>query len=142
MKNSNVYRGELTLCDCKSDDTFEDGTENVKSESEPEPDPLYLQQHVNDLAASERELHEPQHVPVDQGGGHQPLLLHEPDDRGDDFQHKPLHEPDDKGHSVNDLIAQIPVGVIDLQLLPQYDQGGGDVQHDVDKDQEHGVDRI
>ena len=42
----------------------------------------------------------------------------------------PLHEPDDQ------------VSVIDLQLLPQYDQGGGDVQHDVEEDQEHGVDRI
>ena len=86
-----VYRGELTLYDCKSDDAFVDGTENVKTE--PEPDPLYLHQHVNDLAESERKLHEPQHVPVDQGGG-------------DDFQPQPLHEPDDKGHSVNDLIAQ------------------------------------
>ena len=64
-----AYRRELTLCDYKSDDAFED---------------------VNDVAASEHELdlhvHEPQHVPVNQGDG------------------------------VNDLIALIPVSVIDLQL--------------------------
>ena len=74
----------------------------------------------------------------------EPMPLHEPDDQVSDcVELEPLlHEPDEKGHSVNELIAQIPVSVIDLQLLPQYDQGGGDVQHDVDKDQEHGVDRI
>ena len=48
---------------------------------------------------------------------------------------EPLHGPDgpnDKEHSVNDLIAPIPVSVIDLHLLPQpIDQGGGDVHHDV-----------
>ena len=74
-----AYRGELILFDCKSEDAFEDGIEKVKSK--PEPDLLYLHQHVNDLAASEREFHEPQHVPVDQGGGHQPLPLYEPDDQ-------------------------------------------------------------
>ena len=136
-----VYRGELTLCDCKSDDAFVDGTENVKSK--PESDLLYLHQHVNDLAASERELHEPQHVPVDQGGGNQPLPLHEPDDQGDVVQVEPLYEPDDdKEHSVNDLIALNPVSVIDLQLLPQYDQGGGDVHHDIVENQVYGVDRM
>ena len=62
----------------------------------------------------------------------EPLPLHEPDDQGDDFQHQPLHEPDDKDHIVYDLIALIPVSVVDLQLLTQpVDQGGGDVQHDV-----------
>ena len=134
---------------------WKDGTENVKSESE--PDPLYLHQHVNDLAASERELHEPQHEPVGKGDGvvlepllferelHEPKLepddqgdvvqvepQHEPDDQGGVVQFEPLHGPDDKEHSVNDLIAPIPVSVIDLHLLPQpIDQGGGDVQHGV-----------
>ena len=150
-----VYRGELTLCDFKSGDTLVDGTENVKSESE--PDPFYLHQHVNDLPASERELHEPQHEPVGKGDGvvlepllferelHEPQLepddqgdvvqvepQHEPDDQGGVVQFEPLHGPDDKEHSVNDLIAPIPVSVIDLHLLPQpIDQGGGDVHHDV-----------
>ena len=43
---------------------------------------------------------------------------------------------------MNDLIAQIPVSVIDLQLLPQYDQGGGDVHHDIAEHQVCGVDRM
>ena len=121
-----AHRGELTLFDCKSDDAFEDGTENVKSE--PEPDPLSLHQHVYDLVASESELHEPQHELVDQV---------------DDVQFEPLHEPDDKEHSVNDLIALIPAYVIDLQLLPQpIDQGGGDVHHDIAEHQVCQVDRI
>ena len=67
-----AYRGELTLFDYKSDDAFD-----------------------NDVAASEQELdlhvHEPQHVPVNQGDG------------------------------VNDLIDLIPVSVIDLQLKPRYE---------------------
>ena len=77
-----AYRGELTLFDCKSYDAFEDDIEKVKSE--PEPDPVYLHKPVNDLAASERELHELQQVPVDQADDfqHQPLPLHEPDDQG------------------------------------------------------------
>ena len=93
---------------------------------------------------SERELHEPQHVPVDQGGGHQHLpLLHEPDYQGDVVQVKPLYEPDDKEHNVNDLIPLIPAYAIDLQLLPQpIDQGGGDVHHDIAEHQVCGVDRM
>ena len=123
-----AYRGELTLFDCKSEDAFEDGIEMAKSKPEPEPDPFYLHQHVNDLAASERELHEPQHVLVDQV---------------DDVQFEPLHDPDDKEHGVNDLIALIPAYVIDLQLLPQpIDQGGGDVHHDIAEHQVCEVDRM
>ena len=113
-----AYRGELVLCEVteamKDDrDKFKDVEAVVKSKQN------------NEL---EFQL-EP--------------LLYEPDDQGDVVQVEPLYEPDDdKEHSVNDLIAQIPVSVIDLQILPQYDQGGGDVQHDMDKHQVCEVDRM